>query len=97
MQTVRGGDGKVAFLVTGLVTEVWVFLSTCIPAALYRIYVVVTFVLVLIETNVVKNKEFGLGPEVGDVGDTRALQKIGGLAGNVAWITAVILTRNPPV
>ena len=52
---------------------------------------VVALVLVLIEADVVEDKELRLGSEIGDVRNSRALQVLLGLAGDVPRIPGIVL------
>ena len=91
---VRRRNREVAFLVARLVAEVRAFHAARVPAPLDRIDVVVAFVLVLVEADVVEDEELRLRPEVGGVGDAQALQVVLRLAGDVPRIPGVVLARD---
>ena len=87
-------NGEIAFLVTDFVAKIRILDPPRVPAAFNRVDVIVPFVLVLIETDVVKDKEFRFRAEVGYIGDSQASEVIFRLPGNVARIPRIILSSD---
>ena len=65
LHAVGGGYRKITFLVTHFVGQVGILFPAGIPSALDGVKMVIPLVFVLIETDVVKDEKFGLGPEKG--------------------------------
>ncbi len=91
---VRGRNREVAFLVSRLVPEVRAFHATRVPAPLHRVDVVVAFVLVLVEADVIEDEELGFRPEIGGVREPQALYIVLRLSGDVSRIPRIVLARD---
>ena len=87
---IRGRHWEIAFLVSRAIAKI-VFDPARIPPAFFRVDEIEPVLLALIETHVVEDKEFGLGPEIRRIGQTGRAQIHLGLAGNVAGIAVIAL------
>ena len=83
----RGGE--VAAAVFSLVAQVGAFLAAGVPPPLHRINIIVTGLSILVEPDVVKNKELGLGTEESGIADARGFKVRFGLLGHEAGIPRI--------
>ena len=67
---------------------------TPIPLPFHTVDMVVSFVFVLIETDIVENEELCFRSEVGRVRQPRQLHVVFCFAGNIARIFGIVLTRD---
>ena len=81
---------EIAFLVPELVAQVGLFVAAAIPFAFDAVDVVEAFVRVLIEADVVEDKEFGFGAQVSRVGDAGRLQVVDRFSGHIPRVARVI-------
>ena len=61
---------EVTFFVTRFISKIWPFTFPGIPDSFGGVNVIVPFVLILVETNVVEDKKFWLRTKIGGVSDT---------------------------
>ena len=74
LHAVRRRHWEISFFISRLVPEVWVFRPSGIPPAFNRIDEIISLVLVLIKTYIVKNEKFKLRTEIGNFGNAGAFQ-----------------------
>ena len=89
---VGGRHGKVAFPEARPVSQIFLF-PAGVPAALFGVDIVKAVLLALIEAHIVEDKKFGLGAEVGRVGNAGCGQMDLGFARDVTGIAVVALFR----
>src|SRR3990167_11288463 len=58
---------KVTFLVARLVSQIWAFVGSGIPASLFGIDIIIRLIFFLIKLDVIKNKKFRFGPKIGGI------------------------------
>ena len=85
---------KVALLVAGLVAQIGLLIPAGVPPPLLGVDVVEAGVLVLIEADVVEDEELRLRPEERRVAEADGRQVGHRLAGDVARVARIVLTRD---
>ena len=87
---IGGRHREVAFFEARAISQI-VFRAARVPAALFRVNEIKTVLLTLVETDVIKNKKFRFGAEVGGIGQAGGGHIHFGFLGDVARVAVVAL------
>src|SRR5947209_5187354 len=87
---IGGRHREVAFFEARAISQI-VFRAARVPAALFRVNEIKTVLFTLVETDVIKDKKFRLGAEVGSISKPSGGYVHFRFLGDVAWIAVVTL------